>query len=149
MKIRNNTPSFGARVKINYKQLRGLGETAIEVAEKVKPILERKSKNLSYEITRAYKLNPDYKHNEFLDGLVIATNKILVVAKRINATPKGKVKNLFRIYVEQTSSTPVHTEKGIFSAARRAARKVNESKSENVFVFLGKVLAPPGDFGPH
>lgn len=143
MQVRNNTTSTTfcaklpkAKVRINYRQLEGLGEKAIQAAENSKQILEQRDPGWVFDITRGYKLNLSEAYHSPSESVIIPTNNIQVNAKKRNTTILESIQNIFRLNPAQPGSTPLHSEKGIISAANKAERRANEAKHQNVFSLL-------------
>lgn len=140
MKIKNDAVSFGARVKLDYKHLRVLGESAVKAAEKIKPELEARGGNLSFRISQGYVLNPDMRDTVTLIDMHIPTSKIVVAAKKVATTFGERARNLFRVNSWQTASTGDFSLETVRYAAQRAEDSALASKSENVFDYIASFL---------
>ena len=150
MNIVNNISSLKAIVKINYSEIQGFGKEVVQIAEEIKPELEKMGSDLRFHITRAYKLNPKMKDKELMTDMFIPQKRILISAKKLNVTPKEKLKNFFRINFSQTASTADFSKGGLIEAANRAEKYARQTKSENIFSFLKDLLLipSPGCTGP-
>lgn len=132
MKIRNNTPSFGARVKIDYNRLEDLGKDVVQLAEKVKPKLAKRGKDLSFTITRDYRERLILDDAELSRDLFLPSNKIVVKAKRRVFAPDLKLRRIFRQDSIPQVSTVDFSENGLMRAARRAEKKANSLWQDQV-----------------
>ena len=151
MKIRNySNQAFGAKVKIDYRQLREIGGSAIRGADGIKPILKRRPDNIVFSISRAHRLNPDIKDSTFMsDMLVPSPTKAIVTVKKLNKGFGEKFRNLFRLNFSQSVSTHDCSTIGLRVAANKAEKMANTERGENIFSFILKVLSGPKDsMGP-
>lgn len=145
MEIKNNTPSFGAKVSINYRQLKELGDSAIVASEAVKPILLKRGDNVSFSISRAHRFNPEMMDKELMSDMFKPTDRMIITAKKVNTNWRSAVKNLFRLNFSQSVSTHDFSKIGLRAAAVKAETASKNAKSENVFSFILDVLKGPKD----
>lgn len=149
MKIKNDSVSFGERVKLDYKQLRALGEDAVRVAERIKPELEKRGDNSLFHISRGYALNPNMKDFATMSDMYVPTSKIVVAAKKVATTFGESVRNLFKVSSWRVAATGDFSLDTVRYAAKRAEDDALASKGESVFDYIARLLSgPEGSIGP-
>lgn len=125
MKVRNNTPSFGARVKIDYNQLEDFGNDVVKLAEKIRPRLVKRGKDLSFTITRSCRDRLILDEAELSSNLFLSSNKIIVKAKRRVFTLDKKLRKIFRKDSVPQAATADFSENGLMRAAIRAEKRAD------------------------